>query len=348
MIGFALGGVAMGRLGDRFGIVVPLFIGALALTAGYGAAASAPTLTVFALAYVLVGFGASASFAPLMADLSHWFQRRRGVAIGIAATGNYLAGAVWPPILTALVVSHGWRTAHAVVAVVCLVTLVPMAFAMWWNGRTVPVAAAGTVSVNRRDLGISSGRLQLVLCVAGFACCVAMAMPQVHIVAYCGDLGYGVAQGATMLSLMLACGMVSRVASGFFADRFGGLATLLLSSALQGTALVLYLFVDSLAGLYVVSALFGLFQGGLVPSYAIIVREYMAPKEAGQRLGLIIMATLFGMAFGGWASGLVFDATGSYRMAFLHGLGWNLVNMAIAIWLILRTREKVGGQLVKA
>jgi MFS family permease len=168
-----------------------------------------------------------------------------------------------------------------------------------------------------------------------------MSMPQVHIVAYCGDLGYGVARGAEMLSLMLGFGIVSRIGSGFIADRIGGVRTLLLGSLLQGVALFLYLWFDGLASLYVISALFGLFQGGIVPSYAIIVREYFPPREAATRLGVVLMATLLGMALGGWLSGLVFDLTGSYRAAFLNGLGWNLLNVAIMVWLLQRTRHRM-------
>jgi MFS family permease len=172
--------------------------------------------------------------------------------------------------------------------------------------------------------------------VAGISCCVAMSMPQVHIVAYCGDLGYGVARGAEMLSLMLGLGIVSRIASGFIADRIGGVATLLIGSTLQGVALFLYLLFDGLTSLYVISGLFGLFQGGIVPMYAIIVREYFPAQEAGTRVGLVLLATLVGMALGGWISGLIFDLTGSYHAAFAHGLLWNLLNVSIATWLLLR------------
>jgi MFS family permease len=161
-----------------------------------------------------------------------------------------------------------------------------------------------------------------------------MAMPQVHIVAYCGDLGYGAARGAQMLSLMLAFGVVSRLVSGAICDRIGGLRTLLLGSVLQGTALLLFLPFDSLASLFVVSALFGLFQGGIVPSYAIIVREHFAADEAGWRTGMILMMTLFGMALGGWMSGKAFDLTGSYHAAFLNGIAWNLLNLSIAFYLL--------------
>jgi len=164
-------------------------------------------------------------------------------------------------------------------------------------------------------------------------------MPQVHIVAYCGDLGYGVARGAEMLSLMLGFGIISRVASGFIADRIGGLGTLLIGSILQALALVLYLIFDGLTSLYIVSAMFGLFQGGIVPSYAIIVREFFPPREAGTRVGVVIFATVVGMAFGGWLSGLIFDLTGSYAVAFANGILWNLLNIAIALWLLLKARS---------
>ena len=157
---------------------------------------------------------------------------------------------------------------------------------------------------------------------------------QVHIVAYCGDLGYGVARGAEMLSLMLGFGVVSRLASGWISDRIGGVRTLLLGSTLQMATLFFYLPFDGLISLYVVSALFGLAQGGIVPSYAIIIREYMPASEAGTRVGIVMMATIIGMALGGWVSGVIFDLTGSYQIAFLNGIAWNVVNAAIALWLL--------------
>ncbi len=166
-----------------------------------------------------------------------------------------------------------------------------------------------------------------------------MAIPQVHIVAYCGDLGYGAARGAEMLSLMLACGIVSRLASGAICDRIGGLRTLLLGTALQGVALLLFLPFDGLVSLYVIAALFGLFQGGIVPSYAIIVREYFPAAEAGVRVGAVIMCTMLGMALGGWMSGKIFDLTGSYHAAFINGIAWNLLNFSIVLALLYRLRR---------
>jgi MFS family permease len=340
MLGFAGGGVLMGRLADRFGIAVPLAIGTLAVAAGYLATGLSPNLWLVSLAHALIGLGCSASFGPLMADISHWFVQRRGIAVAIAASGNYVAGTIWPPVVQHFIATSGWRATHIGIGLFCLVAMLPLTLALR-RRLDVHQSEADNAADRMAEVPLSPLTLQVLLCIAGVACCVAMSMPQVHIVAYCGDLGYGVARGAEMLSIMLGFGIISRVGSGFIADRIGGVRTLLLGSVLQGVALFLYLWFDGLISLYVISALFGLFQGGIVPSYAIIVREYFSPREAGTRLGLVLMATLLGMALGGWMSGLVFDLTGSYRAAFLNGLGWNLVNVAIMVWLLQRTRRRV-------
>jgi len=337
MIGFALGGVVMGKLTDRFGVLAPVLCGVSALGTGYIAAGFAPNLILFALAHLLIGVGTSATFGPLMADASQWFTRHRGIAVAIVSSGNYIGGAIWPPLLQHLVTAEGWRATHIGIGALC--PLLMLLFLPMLRRRAPSdggAVADALIAAAQRGPELSANALQAVLCVAGVACCVAMAMPQVHIVAYCGDLGYGVARGAEMLSLMLGFGIFSRIGSGFVADRIGGVATLVLGSALQGVALLLYLLFDGLASLYVVSALFGLFQGGIVPMYAIIVRQYFSPQEAGTRLGIVLMATLFGMALGGWMSGALFDVTGSYRAAFVNGLIWNLLNVSIALWLLMR------------
>jgi len=337
MIGFALGGVVMGKLTDRFGVLAPVLCGVSALGTGYIAAGFAPNLILFALAHLLIGVGTSATFGPLMADASQWFTRHRGIAVAIVSSGNYIGGAIWPPLLQHLVTAEGWRATHIGIGALC--PLLMLLFLPMLRRRAPSdggAVADALIAAAQRGPDLSANALQAVLCVAGVACCVAMAMPQVHIVAYCGDLGYGVARGAEMLSLMLGFGIFSRIGSGFVADRIGGVATLVLGSALQGVALLLYLLFDGLASLYVVSALFGLFQGGIVPMYAIIVRQYFSPQEAGTRLGIVLMATLFGMALGGWMSGALFDVTGSYRAAFVNGLIWNLLNVSIALWLLMR------------
>jgi MFS family permease len=340
MFGFAFGNVAMGRLSDRFGIVAPIILGAFMLCGGYLAAANAPSLWVFAGAYALIGLGSSASFGPMMADVSHWFLRHRGIAVAVAASGNYFAGAIWPPIVQHSISSIGWRTTHLWIGLFCVAMLVPLAFALRRRQRVSETLSHAVATGTQKALGISPNTLQWLLWIAGFACCVAMSMPQVHIVAYCVDLGFGPARGAEMLSLMLAFGIFSRIGSGFLADRIGGLATLLIGSAAQGTALSFYLFFESLPSLYVISAMFGLFQGGIVPSYAIVVREYFSPREAGTRVGVVIMATVLGMAFGGWVTGWIFDLTGSYFIAFIHGVAWNVLNCTIAVWLLLRSRSR--------
>jgi MFS family permease len=336
MVGFALGNALLGRLADRFGIIVPILLGTAALGIGYVSAGLSPNLWLVAIAHVFVGFGASATFGPLIADTSHWFQRRRGIAVAVAATGNYLAGTIWPPIVQHFMASSGWRPTHIGIGLFCVIAMLPLSLMFRRRSVMQETSAAGANGGGGADLGLSPNALMILLCIAGVGCCVAMSMPQVHIVAYCSDLGYGVARGAEMLSIMLGFGIISRLACGFVADRLGGVMTLLISSMLQMAALFLYLTSDGLTPLYIISALFGLFQGGLVPSYAIIVREYFAPKEAGTRLGIIIMSTVFGMALGGWLSGLIFDLTGSYRVAFAHGILWNMLNAGIAFWLLLR------------
>ena len=348
MIGFGVGGIAMGKLADRFGVMVTVMVGAAGLGAGFIAAASASSLLGFALAHgILLGaLGSAATFAPLIADASLWFVRRRGIAVAIAASGNYLAGAVWPPIVQHFVETAGWRPTYIGLGLFCALTMPLLALLM----RPRPPAAvaaprppgtrgSAAATPSARPFGLSLNQAQALLCVAGVACCVAMSMPQVHIVAYCADLGYGAARGAEMLSLMLACGIASRIVSGLICDRIGGLRTLLLGSVLQGLALLLFIPFDGLVSLYLISALFGLFQGGIVPSYAIIVREHFPPAEAGARVGTVLMATLLGMALGGWMSGKVFDLTGSYHAAFVNGIGWNLLNLSVVLFLMSRLRR---------
>ena len=345
-LGFGAGGVLLGRLADRFGVFVPVVVGALSLGFGYMAVAQAGSLWLFSAVYgAMIGlFGTAAVFGPLIADASHWFDRRRGVAVALVACGNYFAGAIWPPVMQHFIESAGWRQAHFGVGVFCLATMLPLAFVLRRPPPSSPGGAATADAARRAPrlaaLGLSPNGLQALLMLAGVGCCVAMSMPQVHIVAYCVDLGYGAARGAEMLSLMLGCGVVSRLAFGVVMDRIGGLSTLLLGSALQATALALFLPFDGLVSLYVISAVFGLFQGGIVPSYAMVVREFFPPREAGTRVGLALSSTLAGMALGGWMSGAIFDATGSYQAAIVNGLLWNGLNLAIAAWLLSRSRRR--------
>lgn len=365
MIGFGVGGIYMGKLVDRLGVTAALWLGSLGILIGFVWAGLSTSIVSFAIAHGLfLGLlGISATFAPLVADTSLWWNKRRGIAVAVCASGNYLAGAIWPGFANWGISVSGWRETYIVLGVVCSVSLAILAFFL---RQRPPVAqqdqAASSVNSTatstdttrvtgrlprpfprQRPFGLSTGRAQMLLIIAGIACCVAMSMPQVHIVAYCVDLGYGPAPGAQMLALMLGCGVISRLVSGVICDKIGGIRTLILGSALQGVALLLFLPFNGLVSLYIISAVFGLFQGGIVPSYAIIVREHFPVAETGRRVGAVIMATMLGMALGGWLSGKIFDLTGSYQAALYNGTAWNALNLAIALWLWRRLKAKPPG-----
>jgi MFS family permease len=341
MLGFGLGGVATGKLTDRFGIVTAIGLGIGLVALGYVGAGLSASMWQFTVVHFVIGAGASATFGPLMAEASHWFERRRGIAVTIAASGNYIAGTIWPPVVNWGIQSFGWRPTHVAIGLFSASAMAIVLTVLRMQIGAGSQRCHADAPPPRIDLRLGVNSLTVLLCIAAISCCVAMAMPQVHIVAYCGDLGYGVARGAQMLSLMLGFGIVSRIGSGFLADHIGGIRTLLIGSLAQGVALLFYLFFDSLTSLYVISAMFGLFQGGIVPSYAIIVRESMPASEAATRVGMVIMASVVGMSFGGWVSGVIFDATGSYAAAFLNGLGWNALNLTIMASLLLRARRRL-------
>jgi MFS family permease len=351
MVGFAAGGILMGRLADRLGIRLPVLFGGLMLGAGYIVAGLSARYWQFILAQaVLIGMlGSSVFFGPLIADVSHWFRRQRGIAVAIVASGSYLAGTVWPPLLQHAVEAVGWRQTHLGVGLFCAVTIPPLTRLL---RRRADIADEPRPEDRQPTAGplLSPNALQVLLIAAAISCCIAMSMPQVHLVAYCGDLGYGPARGAEMISLMLGMGILSRLASGLIADWIGAPATLVLGSTLQCLTLVFYIPFDGLMSLYIVSALFGLSQGGIVPSYALIVRDHFPAREAGTRVSLVITASVVGMALGGWMSGEIYDLTGSYQAAFLNGIAWNFLNMAIAFWLLLGglpSRHRPGAQAAR-
>lgn len=341
MIGFALGNFMIGRALDRFGVTVSLILAALGIVAGLGLAILSNSILMLSLAQLIIGLASAVGFGPLMADISHWFVRRRGIAVALVGSGNYLAGAIWPMLLAGVLQDNGWRAAYVVLAVVTLIGITPLALLLrrQISFETQERAQAAS-SLNAQSSGFSPRVLAYILGFAGISCCVAMSMPQVHIVSLCVDMGFGPAVGAEMLSLMLLGGVASRVASGMLADRLGGVRTLLIGSTLQGLALFLYLPAGGLVSLYAVSLVFGLSQGGIVPSYALIVREYMPAKEAGARVGFVLMATIMGMALGGWVSGQIYDWTGSYQWAFINGIVWNGFNIAIMLWLLFRSTPR--------
>ena len=349
MIGFALGGVMMGRLADRFGIIVPALLASLCLPAGLLFAARATELWHFSVSLgVLCGLlGMAGTFAPVASDISHWFTARRGLAVGIVISGTYVAGAVWPPVLQHFIDTYGWRATFHGLGNLTLLTMLPLSLVLY---RPAAVGhedgRASGHGTRRRPLGLHGRSLQGLLCLAGVGCCAAMAMPQVHIVPLVIDLGFEAEDGARMLALMLGCGIVSRLVSGWISDRVGGLKALFVGSALQGLVIFGFLFAGGLTTLYMLAIAFGLSQGGIVPSYTIIIRYLFPAGEAGWRIGATMLFTVGGMALGGWLAGALHDLTGSYTASILAAFGFNVLNLGIAAWLIVRDRAPPAGEAI--
>ena len=335
MLGFALGNFYMGKLADRYNISTVLLFSSILLASCFIFAAQSNSILSLAVIQFVIGFGTGASFGPVIADTSIWFLKKRGIAVALAASGNYLSGVVWPILTRDLLLNYGWRSVYLVLAIAAVLIMAPLSLALKRKISAESTRADDLISQNKaQNTQLSPKSLQLFLGLAGLACCVAMSMPHVHIVAFCVDLGFGSSVGGNMLSLMLAGGIVSRIVSGFLADKIGGLKTLLIGSSLQCIALFLYLPFNGLVSLYLVSLIFGLSQGGIVPSYAIVVREHMPAKEAGARVGFVLMMTIVGMALGGWMSGWIYDLSGSYTLAFWNGILWNLLNLVIIFSLL--------------
>ena len=340
MVGFAIGNWVMGHVVDRYGITKTIILAATVNTAGYIAAMYVNNVYFLSILQFFIGLGTAAAFGPLIADTSHWFLKRRGIAVALIASGNYFSGAIWPPLFNNTLQSDGWRDVYWILALSTVFIMIPLSFllARKISEETARISDAAS-SYKRQNVSISPKALTILLSIAGIGCCVAMSMPQVHIVAFCIDLGFGPAVGAEMLSLMLIGGIISRLINGLISDKLGGVYTLLIGSTLQCIALFLYLPFDGLVSLYIVSLIFGLSQGGIVPSYAIIIREYLPGADAGTRVGFVMMCTIMGMAIGGWMSGWIYDLTGSYAAAFWNGIVWNFLNIAIVLFLITRNRK---------
>lgn len=337
MVGYGVGNLVLGRAVDRWGISSVLSLSAILLALGFGLSSISTWVPLIIALHFLSGLGAAASFGPLIADVSQWFLKRRGVAVGIVASGNYLSGAVWPPFIAWIMEDYGWRGAYLALTVLVLVVVLPGAQLL---RRRLDEAstdhATSNAAARASTIGLSPRKLQVLLSVAGVGCCVAMAMPQVHIVALCIDRGFGAQAGAKMLSVMLAGGVLSRLFFGALSDRIGGLMVLLIGGTLQMLTLFLFLIQGDLPSLYLISLVFGLSQGGIVPSYAIIVREYMPPREAGRRVGSVIAATIVGMGLGGWMAGWLYDLTGTYTVAIWNGIAWNTLTVIIVLGILIR------------
>ena len=341
MVGFALGNFILGKLVDKYGIILTLLFSSITVVLGFFISAFSYSLIMLSFCHIMIGFGTAAGFGPLMSDISFWFSKRRGIAVSVAASGNYFSGIIWPTIIsTVFINSFDWRFLYILFGIIAIILTIPLSFLLR-KKIDKSFLDKETIKANQRlsEKLISPRLLLFILTLASIACCVAMSMPQIHIVALCVDLGFSPIVGTNMLSLMLTGGVISRIISGVAVDYFGGFKVLLVGSSLQCLALFLYLPFDGLTSLYLVSLIFGLAQGGIVPSYAVILREFLPPQNIASKIGMVLMATIFGMAFGGWISGFIFDLTGSYSLAFLNGIIWNVINILLIIYLFFKGKS---------
>ncbi len=349
-IGAGVGGIAAGWIADRVGVRRPALFGALMVGAGAMVAAHGSAWALYLGHGVMIGLlGNAAMFAPLMANVSRWFDRNRGAALALVATGQQLAGAVWPPLFRYTVDVAGWRATLFWYGVFATAGMVALCLLLRPPPAAPELPPAAYAPSDGKVLGLAPTLVQTLICLAIVCCCVAMAMPMSHVVAFCSDLGFAAARGAEMLSLLLGCAFLSRMFWGRLSDRIGGLKTVLFGATAQALCLSLYLVTDTLVGLYLVSAAFGLGFGGIVPSYALATRELFPAREAGWRMGFVFLGGLGGMALGGWLGGVVFDLTVSYRPAFLIGVLFNLVNLCLVGTLLLRgASSPIRPQLVRS
>ena len=334
MVGFGLGNFLIGKITDKIGIKIPIVIAIITLILSYLLATISKEFWQLLILQVFMGLAAATFFGPSMADIGNFFETRRGLAVSIIASANYVAGASWPLVISYFLNFSDWRDVYLYIALICLIIMVPLVLILKNNIASHSDTSLNSNFQNHKFNNLSSRKLQNLLMLAGVGCCVAMAMPQVHIVALCVDSGFGLNVGAEVLSVMLFSGMISRVAFGFLSDKIGPIFTLFIGSLLQMLALVFFIPFDSQFSLYIVSLMFGLSQGGIVPAYAMIVRKYLPLSEVGERVGLVIMATIVGMGLGGWMSGEIYDLTQSYKLAFVNGILWNLTNVIIVTFIM--------------
>ena len=345
-IGNGVGGIPMGWLADRIGIRKTVALGAISIAAGLGLSSLGTIWALYIGHGLLIGLlGNGAIFAPLMIYVSRWFDRRRGTALALISSGQYIAGTIWPSMLEAGMQHFGWQAVMLGYAVFALTILPLLGFL-----PTAPDALVLTPgqfapghsdpSPGGRVLGLHPTVAMVLICIASFCCCVPMAMPSSHLVAFCGDLGVTPSHGAAMLSVMLACAFISRQFWGAFADRYGGLRTVMAGSAFQMLAMGAFLLTREEIGLFVVASAFGLGFSGIIPSYSVAIRDLYPSSEASWRIPTVLLTAMSGMAFGSWFAGKQFDLFLSYRPAFMSGVLFNLLNLAVILFLVSRTAHR--------
>ena len=349
--GSAAGGIAMGRIAERTGVRWTVMFGALMVAAGLFLSSVGGRASLYIGHGVLMGVLGNAGInAPLYVYVARWFDRRRGTALALIASGQAVAGTIWAPLFGYAIQAFGWRYTMQLYAVFAIVTILPTAFLIF----SAPPEAAdidetGAGAPRRASvLGLKPRTAFGLLSMAGFLCCVPMAMPQGHLVAYCGDLGIPVTRGAAMLSLLLACVFVGRQFWGFVADRFGGLCTVLAGSACQAVAMTGFLLTQNEAGLFAVSAAFGLGFSGIIPAYVVAVRELFPASEASWRIPTVLLFSGWGMAAGGGLAGVIYDYAGFYAAAFATGILFNFANLLVVGSLALRQSRRRSPTLAEA
>ena len=339
MFGYGMGNVIIGRLLDKIGIRKPIIFALILLVASYLLSVLATNVFWLSIIQFFLGFSAAAFFGPMMADISKYFYTRKGLAVSLVASGQHLCGAIWPFLIKDYLVDGEWKNAHFFIAFVCSTCIPILVFFLSdkkVKSRDIPKNFEKQDNVNTSvKLSISNKQIQILLMFAGVFCCVAMSVPQVHIVPLCIDFGYGLAVGTEILSFMLFAAVTSRILFGFLSDRIGPIQTLILGSSLQAISLSMFLPFNSQLSLYIIAVFFGLSQGGIVPIYAVIISKFLPANEVAERVGFLIFATIIGMSLGGWVSGEIFDYTNSYKLAFLNGIFWNIINVSIMVYLYL-------------
>ena len=345
-LGAGIGGVLMGRAAARFGTRSTVICGAVMVCIGLAVSTLGPPGPLWighALFMGLLGLGAIN--APMYVYISHWFDRRRGSALALISSGSYLAGALWPPVFERSVSAFGWRTTMLLYGALVVVLIVPLALIFLSTPPQPRAQASGTPAApagTSFNIALPPNVAFILMCMAGVLCCVPMAMPQQHLVAFCGDLGISRATGALMLSVLLGAGFVSRQVWGLISDRLGGLKTILISSAAQAAALTGFLFTQTEAGLFLVAGAFGIGFSALIPAYALAIRDLFPAEEAHWRVPSVLLCTAFGMALGGWLAGYLYDLFGSYAPAFATGVAANILNFAIVGLLVSRQSRTPG------
>jgi MFS family permease len=340
-VGTGLGGIPMGWLADRIGIRLVIAIGAAAMAAGLAISTVGGTVALYLGHGLLIGLiGNGAIYAPLLIYVSRWFDRRRGAAIALISSGQYVAGVFWPAVFERGIAAYGWRTSMLAYSAVVLVCILPML----WLLRPIPApVSAGPAMAAGRDrsvLGLQPNVVQALLCVAGFCCCIPMAIPNSHLVAFCSDIGMSPVRGAAMLSVLLGCAFISRQFWGAMADRIGGLRTVMVGSACQAAAIAAFLLTQNEAGLFVIAGVYGLGFSGIIPSYSVAIRDLFPSAEASWRIPTVLFTAMSGMAVGSWLAGRIYDHFASYAPAFATGVVFNLLNLVLVGFLVSRSPRR--------